>query len=200
MSPSPVASCNAVRVAGHSQSCEGGLVVAALSADERTERFAALFNALVPSVRGFVRTMVVPSEVESIVLSTFETAWTKLDVIPPLSQRAWLFGVARNHVRNSVRAERRREALVGAMSALRQEREVSLFAEVVDPAAIDALTNALARLSDLDREVVQLTVWHEFDAIEVAEVLGTTAGNVRVRLHRARRRLAELMADGEAEQ
>lgn len=170
-----------------------------MSADERTARFTKLFDDFVPSVRGFVRTLVVASDVEPVVQATFETAWAKLDAIPLLSQRAWLFGVARNHVRNLVRAERRREALVGAVAALRTPNEVSLFAEVVDPAELDALTAALSQLSELDREIVQLSVWHDLDAIEIAQVVGISDGNVRVRLHRARHRLIALLADGEVD-
>ena len=170
-----------------------------VSTDDRVARFTALFDDYVPAVRGFVRTLVVPSDVDAIVQATFETAWAKLDVIPLLSQRAWLFGVARNHVRNLVRADRRREALVDAVTALRPAEAVGLFAVAVDPAVVDALAAALAQLSETDREVVQLTVWHGLDAAEVGQVLGISPGNVRVRLHRSRGRLSSLMADREEE-
>jgi len=176
-----------------------GWFVTSVSTDDRVARFTALFDEYVPVVRGFVRTQVVAADVESIVQATFETAWVKLDVIPLLSQRAWLFGVARNHVRNLVRADRRREALVDALSALRPPDTVGLFAVAVDPAVVDAWVGALAELSETDREVVQLSVWHGLDAAEVGQVLGISPGNVRVRLHRSRCRLSILMADGEVE-
>ena len=131
--------------------------------------------------------------------ATFETAWVKLDVIPLLSQRAWLFGVARNHLRNLVRADRRRVALVDALSAMRPPDAVGLFEGAVDPAVVDALAAALSELSETDREVVQLSLWHGLDAAEVGQVLGMSPGNVRVRLHRSRGRLSVLMADGEVE-
>ena len=73
--------------------------------------------------------------------------------------------------------ERRRDALVGAVTALRPQESVELFAEAVDPADVDVLVAALAKLPELDREVVQLSVWHDMDASEVGTVVGLTAGN-----------------------
>jgi RNA polymerase sigma-70 factor (ECF subfamily) len=49
---------------------------------------------------------------------------------------------------------------------------------------------ALDSLSDLDRELVTLTTWEGLTPAEAARVVGLTAGTARVRLHRARARLA----------
>jgi RNA polymerase sigma-70 factor (ECF subfamily) len=162
-------------------------------ADDRAERFSELFREFTPSVRGFVRTMVAASDVEPVVQATFETAWTKMEAIPLLSQRAWLFGVARNHVRNHVRAERRRSSLVDAIGALRPVEETRLFPGGVDPVEVAPLLAALQRLSCDERELVQLVAWHEMEPAEIAVVLDISANNARVRIHRARRHLETLM-------
>jgi len=87
--------CNAGLCGGHSHGYELGWFVTSVSTDDRTARFTALFDEHVTAVRGFVRTKVLASEVESIVQATFETAWMNLGVIPLLSRRAWLFGPRR---------------------------------------------------------------------------------------------------------
>lgn len=51
------------------------------------------------------------------------------------------------------------------------------------------LQDTLAPLSDSDREVIQLAVLHDLDSVTVARLLGLTPGAVRVRLHRALKRL-----------
>lgn len=168
-------------------------------ADDKTERFGMLFREYTPSVRGFVRTMVDPSDVEPVVQSTFETAWAKMDSIPLLSQRAWLFGVARNHIRNHVRAERRRGLLVDAIGALRPVAQTGLFPGGIDPVEVAPLLSALRGLSPEERELVQLVAWHEMDPSEIAVVLDISANNARVRIHRVRKRLATLMQDESAE-
>lgn len=174
-------------------------MTAAQGGEERAAEFGQLFRAYVPSVRGFVRTLVRPSEVEQVVSATFETAWVKFDEIPLLSQRAWLFGVARNHVRNHARAERRRLVLVDAIEAMRPAEDVGLFNGRVDPVEVAPLLRALQSLDDDDREIIQLSTWHELTPAEIAEVLGLNSNAVRVRLHRARKRLETAFADESGE-
>ena len=161
--------------------------------DDRAERFSELFREFSPSVRGFVRTMVEASEVGPVLQATFETAWVKLEAIPLLSQRAWLFGVARNHVRNHVRAERRRALLLDAIRASRSGEETDAGAGFVDPIELAPLLAALRQLREEERELVQLVAWHGMEPAEIALVLDISANNTRVRIHRVRKHLAALM-------
>lgn len=58
---------------------------------------------------------------------------------------------------------------------------------------------ALATLNDLDQEILRLVGWEELTVSEAAKVLGCTGATAAVRLHRARRRLAEAMSDRPAQ-
>lgn len=164
------------------------------TADQRHTRFGALYEEYVPVVRAYVRTKVSSEDVEPVVLATFETAWSRLEVVPLLSEKSWLFGVARNHMRNLFRANRRRGNLVEAITAARPKTTTELYASDLDPADRDRLRHAFGQLSEVDREIVQLTVWHGLDSNEVALVLEISPANVRVRLHRARQKLATLLS------
>ena len=55
------------------------------------------------------------------------------------------------------------------------------------------VVRALGRLGPDDQEILRLVAWEELARDEIAVVLGISRGAVRVRLHRARRRLAEQM-------
>lgn len=62
-----------------------------------------------------------------------------------------------------------------------------------------ALHDALAHLGADDRELLRLWAWEELQPAEIAVTLGTTANAVSIRLHRARKRLGELLqADTES--
>jgi RNA polymerase sigma-70 factor (ECF subfamily) len=54
---------------------------------------------------------------------------------------------------------------------------------------------AMRRLDEDDREVLRLTAWEQLARDEIALVLGVSRGAVRMRLHRARRRLAAVLAE-----
>ena len=53
----------------------------------------------------------------------------------------------------------------------------------------------MASLPDRDRELLQLIGWEQLDQRSAAQVLGCSVGALKVRLHRARRRLHAAMAD-----
>jgi len=65
--------------------------------------------------------------------------------------------------------------------------------ETVQGEAYDLLHEALDELSENYKEVIKLRDLEELSTKEVAEKLGLTRVNVRVRLHRARKKLAQAL-------
>jgi len=151
---------------------------------EREERFEALFRAHLPRVRAYVARRVADG-VEDAVAETFTVAWRRLDDVPadPLP---WLLGVARRVLANQHRSARRRRSLVERM---RGEPGEVLIAHEEDPRA-DAVRAALSSLRERDREILLLVDCEGLDREQVAEALGVSRAEVRVRLHRARTRFA----------
>jgi RNA polymerase sigma-70 factor (ECF subfamily) len=117
---------------------------------------------------------------KDVVAETFTVAWRRLDEIPeePLP---WLYGVARR-----VLANQRRSATRFAALRLRLEPEPTPPLEVADR----GLAQAMNRLEESDRELLMLVAWEGLSPAEAAAVLDCPAAACRVRLHRARRRLA----------
>ncbi|MFC7585901.1 RNA polymerase sigma factor [Nonomuraea antimicrobica] len=69
--------------------------------------------------------------------------------------------------------------------------QLALWAESAEPPDdLDGVREAYARLSDDDREVLALAGWEGLGSDEIATVLGCSSGAARLRLHRARKRLA----------
>ena len=72
------------------------------------------------------------------------------------------------------------------------------MADVTATALRSMLTEALAGLSEPDRDVLLLIAWEELSYEEVARALAIPVGTVRSRLHRARVKLREALAGTEA--
>ena len=111
------------------------------------------------------------------------------------AERTWLTRIAFNVALGAVR-RRGVRATVDAPLAVEGAEAGGL-----DPAdhavrtdALGHLYAALARLPEVDRALVLLTLDDRPHA-EIADVLGLSVSNVAVRLHRAKARLADLVAD-----
>jgi RNA polymerase sigma factor (sigma-70 family) len=110
---------------------------------------------------------------------------------------AWVYGIARNVVAEQgrtrardlrVQSRVRGRALLDDASLLRVEER--LDAE----AAARTTLLALAALGDADRQILELVAIDELSLEDAATHLRIEPGAARVRLHRARRRLASLLA------
>ncbi len=152
------------------------------------ERFEALFCKHYGRVLAYARRRTTPEGAQDVVSETFLVAWRRLDNIPR-DELAWLLAVARRSLANGRRATRRHDALVERLAAEPSER---LEHEATEPRELIA---ALATLSALDRELLILIAWDGVTPAEAAVTLGCSAASARVRLHRARRRLAIALAE-----
>lgn len=156
---------------------------------DRVAAFNALFDANHRDVLGYLaRRTEQPADAADLLADVFLTAWRRMEDVPTGSEaRMWLFGVARNSLRNDRRGKMRHGQLAARVRA-------QLLVSVPPNAAVGAdVRRALAKLRETDREVLTLTVWEELETSEIATLMNVSQGAVRVRLHRARRRLANLL-------
>ena len=176
------------------------LVVAARAGDR--DAFEALYRTYFPATYDFaVRTVGDPNRAADVVQDAWIKAYERIDQLrDPDAFRAWLFAIVR------------REALAG----FRRAKRTRPVATLVD----DEAPNELVRLVDEDPEgdpvtAAELTdsariVWEAASALdprtyavldlhvrqglssaEIAEVLGVSAGNAAVMLHRMKERVGK---------
>jgi RNA polymerase sigma-70 factor (ECF subfamily) len=129
-----------------------------------------------------------PAQAEDIASETFVRVWTIRNTIRSQSVKAYLFTIARNlHVDG-----RRREA-----------RHVELPERLSDPAPgpeaaaqgreeLEAVLAALQELPEIDRAALLMRAQDEIPYEEIASALGLSLPAAKVKVHRARLRLAEL--------
>lgn len=109
------------------------------------------------------------------------------------SERAWLFGIATNILRNHRRTEMRRMA---AFAREAQRTPAGIDPLIDKTSQLDArsdlriVLDAAAALDQADYELLVLVVWEELSSADAAAALGVQPGTVRSRLHRIRRELA----------
>ena len=155
---------------------------------ERRERFEAAYRELYPSICGYVlRRVREPEDAAEVIAETFATLWRRFDASPQSAElRPWLFGVARRVIANQRRGDRRRSALG---DRLIENFDLCAFEAVGPPEDTSALARAFASLSESDRELLSLVAWEGLTREELAVALGTSRAVVRLRLHRASKRL-----------
>jgi RNA polymerase sigma-70 factor (ECF subfamily) len=159
------------------------------SAQRREARFTRLFAEAYGPVLGYARRRVGTDSAEDIVAEVFLTAWQHLDRAPP-DPLPWLYRIAWHAIGNQRRGLARRQRLQQRAQGLAGPLHTGDHAdEIVGREAIMAAFDALA---EPDREVLRLICWEDLDPADAAQVLGCSTTALRVRLHRARRRLARL--------
>jgi RNA polymerase sigma-70 factor (ECF subfamily) len=145
-------------------------------------------------VLGYALRRAEPEEARDVVAETFTVAWRRLEAVPAGDGALpWLLATARNQLANRRRRDGHRSAHTAAVSATSAAHPSGRDpAEGVADRAV--LAAAFARLSADDRETLALIAWDGLAPREAAVVQGCSAATFTVRAHRARRRLAALLA------
>lgn len=126
---------------------------------------------------------------DDVVAETLFVAWRRFDEIPADAALAWCYGVARRCIANAERGRSRRLRLVDRIGSQPRQGDD----QVASPDADAAVHDALGRLDEGDRELLRLWAWEGLEARDIAVVTGITANAASIRLHRARRRLRDLL-------
>jgi len=142
-----------------------------------------------------------PAEAEDLTQETFLRAYTHRDSLrDPNAVRGWLYRIA---TRICLDHLRRRVVQIPIDSdddtrppdAKLSESPLALeFAEREETGA--CVQRCLDFLSDRYRAVILLHEAHSLTTAEIASLLGETEGAIKIRLHRARRKLREIMQIG----
>lgn len=107
------------------------------------------------------------------------------------NERAWLFTVANNLVRDDVRRDTRRRRHLTLLQAEERAREASMPEPTVERAEEAAFARkALEQLAERDRQALLMRE-EGLDYNEIAAALDLSVGSIGTTLARARRRLVE---------
>jgi RNA polymerase sigma factor (sigma-70 family) len=156
---------------------------------QRQERFRAVYEAVRPRLVAYaLRRTSSPEDAADVAAETFAIAWRRLDDVPEGDDSIlWFYATARRVLANHYRKTRRHSELVSRLGSHLNAALVT--EEAVDAERVAALA-ALRRLDDDDRELLMLASWEGLGSADLSRLLNCSETAVRLRLHRARARLA----------
>jgi RNA polymerase sigma-70 factor (ECF subfamily) len=163
------------------------------------EAFGAIFDRHLQAIYGFCVRRVGTGVAEDLAGETFLRAFharSRFD-ISQTSALPWLFGIARNVVREQVRTVAHRERgleRLHTQAGISPTDSASLAADARED--LDAIARALLDLPEDEVETLLLHVWEGLSYAECALALGIPIGTVRSRINRIRRRLREHLSQG----
>lgn len=167
-------------------------------ADEAT----ALFRDYQNRIHRYVLSMVHnPAEAEDLTQDTFLRAYSHRDSLrDPNAVRGWLYRIATHVCLDRLRQRVAPVSLDDEEGARPVDSVPSKSPSALEVAEREETGACVQRcldfLSDSYRAVILLHEAHSLTAPEIAELLGESEGTVKIRLHRARRKLQEIMQMG----
>jgi RNA polymerase sigma factor (sigma-70 family) len=153
--------------------------------------FEALYRAARDDLYAYVATLLRDrAAAEDVTAAAFERAYRKQRTYKASrgSERAWLFGIARNAALDELRRRKRAASLAAEPADVDAPAPEDAAEAAVRRAAVRV---ALARIDPRERELIALKFHAGLDNAEIAAVLGVSVSNAGTQLHRAMTKLRE---------
>ena len=162
---------------------------------------SSLFNVHRDRIHRYLLSIVHnPLEAEDLTQDTFLRAYSHRDSLrDPNAVRGWLYRIATRLCLDRFRQR------VPQVSLDREGAQYAASIPSTSPSALEiaereetsaCVQRCLDFLSDRYRAVILLHEGHSLSAPEIAELLGESEGAIKIRLHRARHKLQEIMEIG----
>jgi RNA polymerase sigma-70 factor (ECF subfamily) len=166
--------------------------------DAEIEQF---FASEGPRLRGYLGTLVGASDAADLVQETFVRAQRARVTCEASTVGPWVRRIARNVAIDHLRRSAAATVVPGSGELARTTGEVSAAAADPERSAIqremrDCIGDFVRRLPARDAEVIVLSEMRGLPDQDVATSLGITLGAAKIRLHRARVRLRDMMERG----
>jgi RNA polymerase sigma factor (sigma-70 family) len=159
------------------------------------EIFEAFYLQHVEGIQGFVaRRVGDPEHAADLTAEIFVAAIGAAHRYRPArgAPKAWLYGIARTVVaadRRQLIRQQTREERFGAGAMLDENDVAEIEARIEAAATLRRLYEAMDRLPETERAILELVAIDELSPTEAATAVGVRPVTARVRLHRARRKL-----------
>lgn len=174
-------------------SVDGVLIEQWKAGDQRAA--TAIVERHAEALARFAGRLGVTEDVDELVQDTFVRAFSAMDTFrADSSLRTWLFTIERRLLIDRRRSAARRGKDVELEDMHAISGYDALDTLVADEAS-QRVTNAMARLTRMQREVFLLRVQEGRSYKEIADILGSTEGAARVHYHNAMRAVKEFLHD-----
>jgi RNA polymerase sigma-70 factor (ECF subfamily) len=152
------------------------------------DAFERAYIQYLPAVSGYLYRRVERRFVEDLAADVFAIAWRRRETVADGEELPWLYRIAANLVAN----HRRKQATGVALFAALRRSDSAPSAEDIVVADV-SLAEAWRRLRPADREILALALVESLPIGDIAIALAISANATSIRLHRAKKKLAELL-------
>jgi RNA polymerase sigma-70 factor (ECF subfamily) len=158
-----------------------------------TTDFSALYRKHASDVHRFALYLCGErAEAEDITSETFVRAWAAPEPIEMATVKGFLFTIARNLYLQRRRGQWRHARLDEAMP----DPRAGPLDHVEKKSELDSVMTELQKLPEIDRAALLMRAFEEVPYEEIAKVLGISVSAAKVKVHRARLKLAEVRDAG----
>lgn len=174
----------------------GALLVRVRDGQDRAA-FAALFRHFAPRVKAFLMKSGATSQLaEECAQDVMATLWQKAHLFDPAraSVATWVFTIARNRRIDALRKARRPEPEDLPWGPEPEPDQAEVFEAQQETTR---LGEAIARLPEKQRVLIERAFWGEMSHSEIASETGLPLGTIKSRIRLALERLRQQMDEGE---
>jgi RNA polymerase sigma-70 factor, ECF subfamily len=152
-------------------------------------RFEEIYERYAKDVHRFVLYLSCnPTLAEDITSESFVRLWTSEEPIRTATVKAYLFAIARNLYIDSVRMESKRAEMNPDLADTEAGPDQQAFLQ----AELREVLGILQTLPEADRAALLMRAQQELPYEEIARALGISLAAAKVKVHRARLKLAEM--------
>jgi RNA polymerase sigma factor (sigma-70 family) len=146
----------------------------------------AAYDRYAPSLYAYCQSLLTePADAADAVQDTFIIAAGKLSALRDQDRlRPWLYAVARNECRRRLRSAGSAARLDEAAGVT--DEPTDLGADLEQAELREVVWSALAGLSPIEREIIELNLGHELDGADLADALGVPRNHAHAMASRAR--------------
>ncbi len=157
--------------------------------------FESLYTRYSPDVHRFALYLCGnAADAEDIASETFVRAWTSGEDVRAATAKSYLFTIARNYYLEGLRHRKREAQMDEDMS----DSAANPHADAESRIELGRVLAALQRMPEIDRTVLLLRVQEEMPYQTIADTVGLSLPAVKVKIHRARLKLAQWRTTQEA--
>lgn len=162
-------------------------------------RFNELYDSAYDALGRYCLRRLPSEDAKEAHTETFLIAWRRVDQIPDGENGLyWLYGIARNVIRNRQRSTRRALRVVSRLSSERSSSSPDPAEQVIRHEQDREVLDALESLPPEDQEILRLRTYEELDFRQISLVLGCTIETARKRSSRAVKRLGARLGEPQA--
>ena len=159
-----------------------------------TAQFERIYRSHAQAVFAYCARRTSVEDAKDATADVFAVAWRRFDDLPnDDGQLPWLYGVARNVLKDRNRSSRRRDRLTAKVAAHHEPTVEGPEPQVVRSSEHDAVLSAIARLPEKDQEIIRLVEWEGLSREQVADMMYVGRAAIDKRMARAYKKLARTL-------